>query len=133
VRADGAIMDDATPSSGGITLARAGTIIEVGIDYDVTIVTMPISSQFADGNILTNYKRVVRVVADMYQSLGVYVNGTLLADRTFGTSVLGATPDAFTGLRELHILGWSRLAQVTITQTDPQPFTLLGLVIEVEA
>jgi hypothetical protein len=133
VRADSAVMADATPSGGSITLARAGVIVEVGLDYDVTIKTMPITSQFGDGNILTNYKRVIRVVADMYQSLGVYVNGTLLPDRTFGTGILGSTPDAFTGIKEIHILGWTRLAQVTITQTDPQPFTLLGLVVEVEA
>ena len=133
VRADGAIMADATPSSGSITLARAGVAVEVGLDYDVTIKTMPITSTFGDGSILTNYKRVIRVVADMYESLGVYVNGTLLPDRQLGESVLDTTPTSFTGIKELYLTGWTRLAQVEITQTDPQPFTLLGLVVEVEA
>ena len=133
VRADGAIMADATPSSGSITLARAGVAVEVGLDYDVTIKTMPITSMFGDGSILTNYKRVIRVVADMYESLGVYVNGTLLPDRQLGEGVLDTTPASFTGIKELYLTGWTRLAQVEITQTDPQPFTLLGLVVEVEA
>ena len=133
VRADGAIMADATPSSGSITLARAGEEVEVGLDYDVTIKTMPITSMFGDGSILTNYKRVIRVVADMYESLGVYVNGTLLPDRQLGEDVLDTTPASFTGIKELYLTGWTRLAQVEITQTDPQPFTLLGLVVEVEA
>jgi len=133
VRADGAIMADATPSSGSITLARAGVAVEVGLDYDVTIKTMPITSMFGDGSILTNYKRVIRVVADMYESLGVYVNGTLLPDRQLGEDVLDTTPASFTGIKELYLTGWTRLAQVEITQTDPQPFTLLGLVVEVEA
>jgi len=133
VRADGAIMADATPSGGSITLARAGEEVEVGLDYDVTIKTMPITSMFGDGSILTNYKRVIRVVADMYESLGVYVNGTLLPDRQLGEGVLDTTPASFTGIKELYLTGWTRLAQVEITQTDPQPFTLLGLVVEVEA
>jgi len=133
VRADGAIMADATPSGGSITLARAGEEVEVGLDYDVTIKTMPITSMFGDGSILTNYKRVIRVVADMYESLGVYVNGTLLPDRQLGEDVLDTTPASFTGIKELYLTGWTRLAQVEITQTDPQPFTLLGLVVEVEA
>lgn len=133
VRADSAIMADATPSGGAITLARVGTTIEVGLDVNVTIKTMPITSQFGDGPILTSYKRVIRVVADMYQSLGVYVNGTLLPDRQFGESILDTTPASFTGIKELYLTGWDRLAQVEITQTDPQPMTLLGLVVEVEA
>ena len=133
VRADSAIMADATPSSGGITLTRTATSVEVGMDYDTTIKTMPLNMDFQDGPILTRHKRLVRVVADVYQSLGLYVNSTLVPDRAFGSSILGTTPAAFTGIKEMHILGWDRLAQVTITQQDPQPLTLLGLAIEVEA
>jgi hypothetical protein len=33
----------------------------------------------------------------------------------------------------MYLLGWTELAQVTITQTDPTPMTVLGLAIEVEA
>jgi hypothetical protein len=76
---------------------------------------------------------MVRVIVDTYATLGVYVNGTLLPDRTLGTSVLDDTPIGFTGIKEIYMTGWDRLAQVTITQTDPQPFTLLGLDVEVEA
>ena len=133
VRADSAIMADATPSSGSITLSRTATAVEVGLDFDVKIKTMPLNADFNDGPILTRYKRMVRVIVDTYATLGVYVNGTLLPDRTLGTSVLDDTPIGFTGIKEIYMTGWDRLAQVTITQTDPQPFTLLGLDVEVEA
>tara|TARA_Y100000310_G_scaffold86464_1_gene83350 strand:- start:11849 stop:13528 length:1680 start_codon:yes stop_codon:yes gene_type:complete len=133
VRADNSIMANATPSSGAITLSRTATTVEVGMDYDTTIKTMPLNMDFQDGPILTRHKRLVRVVADVYQSLGLYVNSTLVPDRLFGTSILGTTPTAFTGIKEMHLLGWDRLAQVTITQQDPQPLTLLGLAVEVEA
>ncbi len=133
VRADSSIMDNATPSGGAITLARNGTTVEVGLDYDITVKTMPLNSDFQNGPILTRYKRLVRVVTDLYQSLGVYVNDIYLADRDFGEDILDTTPPGFTGIKETHLLGWDRLAQITITQQDPQPFTLLGLAIEVEA
>lgn len=139
VRANGAIMDDAAPSGGSITLARAATAVEVGLDFDVTVKTMPITSNFENGSILTEKKRLIRIVADLYESLGVYVTTSatsstvLLPDRNLGESVLDDVPDPFTGIKEVFLNGWDRLAQVTITQTDPQPFTLLGLVVEVEA
>ena len=133
VRADSSIMDNATPSGGAITLARNGTTVEVGLDYDITVKTMPLNSDFQNGPILTRYKRLVRVVTDLYQSLGVYVNDIYLADRDFGEDILDTTPPGFTGIKETYLLGWDRLAQITITQQDPQPFTLLGLAIEVEA
>jgi len=133
VRADDALMDDATPSGGAITLARNGTTVEVGLDYDIIVKTMPLNSDFQNGPILTRYKRLVRVVTDLYQSLGVYVNDIYLADRGFGEDVLDDTPPGFTGIKETHLLGWDRLAQITITQQDPQPFTLLAIAIEVEA
>ena len=133
VRADDALMDDATPSGGAITLVRNGTTVEVGLDYDITVKTMPLNSDFQNGPILTRYKRLVRVVTDLYQSLGVYVNDVYLADRDFGEDILDTTPPGFTGIKETHLLGWDRLAQITITQQDPQPFTLLAVAIEVEA
>lgn len=139
VRADGSIMDDATPSSGSITLTRNGTVVEVGLDYDVTVTTMPVTSDFNNGSILTEKKRLIRIVGDFYQTLGVYVTTTgtssnvLVPERNLGEDVLDAAPSAYTGIKEVYLNGWDRLAQVTITQTDPQPFTLLGLLIEVEA
>lgn len=133
VRADSAVMANATPASGSITLSRTATTVEVGLDYDTTVKTMPMNMDFQDGPTLTRKKRVVRVIADLYQSLGVYVNGTYLADRSFGTGILDDTPAPFTGIKEKYLLGWDDLAQVTITQQDPVPMTILGLAVEVEA
>ena len=133
VRADSAVMANATPASGSITLSRTATTVEVGLDYDTTIKTMPINMDFQDGPTLVRKKRIVRVITDLYESLGVYVNGTPLADRSFGEGVLDSTPAPFTGIKEKYLLGWDELAQVTITQQDPVPMTILGLAIEVEA
>ena len=139
VRADSSVMSDATPSSGSITLDRNGTTVEVGLDFDLTITTMPVTSDFSNGSILTEKKRLIRIVADLYESLGVLVKTTAhtvnvtVPERKFGQDILDSDPSSFTGIKEVYLSGWDRLAQVTISQTDPQPFTLLGLVVEVEA
>jgi len=132
VRADGSVMANATPASGSITLARASEEVEVGLNYDASIKTMPVNQDFQDGPILTRKKRVVRVIASLYESLGVSVNGEYMVDRSFGMA-LGSHITPFTGVKEMHLLGWTDLAQVEITQVDPGPMTILGLGVEVEA
>ena len=132
IRADGEVRANLTPSSGAITLAETGTVVEVGLNYTTTIKTMPLNMDFDDGPTLTRKKRIVKVIPNVYQSSGISVNGDRLIDRNFGLS-LNSPPTAFTGLKEMYLLGWTDLAQVTITQTDPTPMTILGLAIEVEA
>ena len=132
IRADGEVRANLTPSSGAITLAETGTVVEVGLGFTTTIKTMPLNMDFDDGPTLTRKKRIVKVVPNVYQSLGISVNGDRFIDRNFGLS-LNSPPTAFTGLKEMYLLGWTDLAQVTITQTDPTPMTILGLAIEVEA
>jgi hypothetical protein len=132
VRADGSVMANAIPASGSITLARASEEVEVGLNYDATIKTMPVNQDFQDGPTLTRKKRVVRVIASLYESLGVSVNGEYMVDRSFGMA-LGSNITPFTGVKEMYLLGWTDLAQVSITQVDPGPMTILGLGVEVEA
>jgi hypothetical protein len=133
VKADGAILPNATPSSGSITLNRTASEVEVGLDFDTQITTMPLNVDFQDGPILTRKKRLVRVVLDLYESLGVFVNGQRIPDRQFGAGILNTQPQPYTGIVEIYLNGWDRLAQVTISQQDPLPMMVIGLAIEVEA
>lgn len=132
VRADGSVMEKVTPASGSVTLSRAAEDVEVGLNYDASIKTMPINQDFQDGPILTRKKRVVRVIGSFYESLGVSVNDEYMVDRSFGMA-LGSAVTPFTGIKEIYLLGWTDLAQVEITQVDPGPMTVLGLGVEVEA
>jgi 23S rRNA pseudoU1915 N3-methylase RlmH len=132
VRADSAIMADATPSSGSITLSRAATNIEVGLNYDVTIKTMPTALTLQSGPISTKKRRISRVSAQLHESSGLKINGKAVPNKSFGANVLGQAPESFTGIKSLPILGYSKTAQVTVTQTDPLPLTLLGLTVELQ-
>jgi len=133
VKADGAVMANATPTSGNITLSRSAAAVEVGLDYDTLVKTMPLNMDFANGPILMRKKRIIRVMLDVYESLGLHVDGTLLPDRALGVGILNNTPTPYTGLKDVYQMGWSELAQVEISQTDPVPMLLLGVSLEMEA
>jgi hypothetical protein len=132
VVADGVVMETVTPTNGTITLDRQACKVEVGLNFDVKIKTMPINQDFQDGPTLTRKKRIVRVTANVYETLGVRINGELLVDRNLGMPIGLAVPP-FTGTKVINLLGWSELAQIEITQTDPLPLTVLGIGLEVEA
>jgi len=132
VRADSAIMANATPSGGAITLSRAATNIEVGLNYDVTIKTMPTALALQSGPISTKKRRISRVSAQLHESSGLKINGKAVPNKSFGANVLGQAPESFTGIKSLPVLGYSKTAQVTVTQTDPLPLTLLGLTVELQ-
>lgn len=132
VRADSSVMDNATPSGGAITLSRAATNIEVGLNFDVTIKTMPAAVTLDAGPISVKKRRISRVSAQLHQSTGLKINGKAVPNKNLGANVLGQAPETFTGIKTLPILGYSKTAQVTVTQTDPLPLTLLGLTIELQ-
>ena len=132
VRADSSVMNNATPSSGAITLSRAATNIEVGLNFDVTIKTMPAAVTLQSGPISVKKRRISRVSAQLHESSGLKVNGKAVPNKNLGANVLGQAPESFTGIKTLPVLGYSKTAQVTVTQTDPLPLTLLGLTIELQ-
>ena len=132
VRADSSVMDNATPSGGSITLTRTAEDIEVGLNYNTEIKTMPSNITLDSGPISVKKRRISRVSAQLHESSGVKVNGKPLPARGFGVGILGKAPDEFTGIKTIPILGYSRTAQITVTQTDPVPLTLLGLTLELQ-
>jgi hypothetical protein len=125
-------MNNATPSSGAITLSRAATNIEVGLNFDVTIKTMPSAVTLQSGPISVKKRRISRVSAQLHESSGLKVNGKAVPNKNLGANVLGQAPESFTGIKTLPVLGYSKTAQVTVTQTDPLPLTLLGLTVELQ-
>lgn len=133
VRADGSVMTDKTPSGGQITLERASVDVEVGLNFDPTVKTMPLNVGFQDGPILVEKKRLVSATVDLYEAQGVKVNGTLIPSRQLGTGVLGTPPASLTGPRRVRLMGYDRRAQVTLSQSDPVPMVVRGLSLEVEA
>ena len=138
VIADNSIQDDATFIIDGVDLnhvdiTRDAFNLEVGLNYDVTVTTLPLNVDSAESGAIVNLrKRVNRVILNINESLGVYVMHNYLSDRKF-TVVLDEAPEPFTGVKEIYLFGYTdRLVEVTITQQNPLPFMLLNIDSEIE-
>ena len=135
VKIGGAMQPDAVVSSGAITLERtpSAEAIEVGLGFNPTIKTLPVNDNFADGPTLNRKKRIVRCTINKYESLGIIVNGEVIPDRQLDVDTLDAVPQPNSETEEIFLSGWSEKAQVTITQENPVPMTILALDLEVSA
>lgn len=137
VIADSSIMASALPISDGTDLnhfdiGRDAYHVEVGLDYTVTVETLPLNvATKGEGYMINLEKRVNRVILRLHESLGVIVQDTIMNDRKFIVT-LDKAPVPFTGIKEVRLLGYGRLVEVTISQDDPLPFTLLSIDSEVE-
>jgi len=133
VRVDNTVSLNKTPVNGIITLDAFGVDVEVGLEYRLEVRTMPVNIQFQSGPINTKMRRILKVSVQLYEASGVSINGQQLPVRSFGVGVLGSGLGSFTGIKTVPLLGYSKHTQVTLTQDDPMPMTLLGLTLEVQA
>lgn len=137
VVADSSIQASALPTSDGTDLnhfdiTREAYHIEVGLNYDVKVKTLPLNAGTQkDGSIINLRKRVNRVIIRLHESLGILVQDSIMNDRKFVVS-LDKVPVPFTGIKEIYLLGYGRLVDIEISQDDPLPFTLLSIDAEVE-
>jgi len=139
VIADGSILASETPFLDGgnykVTIDRAAvSSVEIGLNYEVEIQTMPINTQTqAEGYVVNQRKRVIKVDLNVYNTLGMYVDDKYIPDRQFGAGILDQAPEPFTGVREIYLLGFSRSTKVKISQVDPLEMNLLQIDTEMEA
>ena len=128
VVADDIVEADKTVSSGNITLDSVpSTYVEAGLPYSIEVITMPFETKLPSGNVQGQRRRIIEATPFLYQSQNLAINGWELPFRKFPVT-LGSGPVTFTGEKRITpILGYSRTSQLTITQTQPLFFTLLGI------
>ena len=112
-----------------ITFDRAATTdYQVGLDYTISVKTMPTEPVLASGSVQGVRKRIVQVDAIVNETKDLVINGKQISFRNFGPGVLGQAVQPFTGVKTAHgILGYSATGQITITQNVPLAMTVLGL------
>ena len=120
-----------TDGSGNVTLLDSVTSVEIGLAYTPVISTLAPEFQLADGVSVGQKRRIVRAVLDLFETLDVKAKGTKILIRNV-TSNFALQPDAVTARREVYLLGWGTEGSVTITQDEPLPFSLNGILLEVE-
>lgn len=128
VVADDIVEADKTVSSGNITLDSVpSTYVEAGLPYSIEVITMPFEPRLPSGNVQGQRRRVLEATPFLYQSQNLAINGWEIPFRKLPVT-LGSGPVTFTGeKRIMPLLGYSRTSQLTITQTQPLFFTMLGI------
>lgn len=122
-----------TVLDGQLTLPFAATNVEIGLSYNPTVTTLPFAAPNSDSPVsFYRDKSYSNVYVDLYNSFGVYVNGTLIPMEGFGTPISPLLPPPMpqTGFYKTNPQQ-SALEGITITQIDPYPFTLRSLGFEV--
>ena len=128
VISDGFVEEDQTADSAVTFVTQPTTSGEVGMPFDVEVKTMPVDLRIQTGTRIGFKKRIVEVNALIYKTQNLVINGNLVPIRTLGAGVLDTAVPEFTGTKVLHgILGYSNEGQITVTQSAPMKFTLLGL------
>ena len=120
-----------TDGTGNLTLNSAVDEVEIGINYTPTLTTLPPEFQLQDGISFGQKRRIVRAVLDLNETLDVKAKGTKVIIRRV-TSNFANPPDAITARKEIYFLGWSNDGTVTVTQDEPLPIGLNGIMLEVE-
>jgi hypothetical protein len=128
---DGAIENNQTVPVSPYTITfstPAATSYEVGLNYEVLIVTMPTEPRLRSGSVQGVKKRIIQIDALVYESQSMNINNVEIPFRNFGEDVLDKPIEDYTGIKTLGgLLGFSNTGQITVRQTVPLKMTLLGL------
>jgi len=122
--------DKIVASGGAVSIPRDSTAsYEVGLPISVEARTMPVELALRAGTRIGFKKRIVEVNAMVINTQHMNINGKNVAFRKFDTAgMLDSIIPDFTGIKVIHgILGYSTDARITVTQSLPLKFTLLGM------
>ena len=127
---DGVMQADVTAGASTITFATTtASSFEVGLDYTITVKTLPIEPGIQGYASLKGFKkRVLEVNAFLNETQNLTINSNTIPIRTLGTDNLDVGIPSFTGTKTLHgILGYSLTGQIEIGQSAPLKLHLLGM------
>lgn len=134
VLADGAVQPDRTVSpDGSIVLDRPASRVHAGLSYVSTVQPMRVEAGSARGTAQTKKKRITKVAARFYDTLG----GRIGPDENHLEPVyfrspstpMGRAAGAFTGDKIVNFpKGWDRDGVLTIVQDQPLPMSVLLIV-----
>jgi len=123
-------------SSGAITLTQATDSIQMGLNYQFEVETLPPELQVnGEGASVGEKRRIIKVSAVLDETLNLRISriqrSATLNIRQVNDD-LSLEPPKITGRQDFRLLGWDDEGIVNITQTVPLPVTLLGLNVEME-
>ena len=125
---DDIVDADATVSSGNVTAGGTPTTyLEAGLDYDVEVKTNAVELRLPSGSVASQQKRILEVTPNLFLTQNLTINGHTTPLQSTGLSGGGGVT-SFTGKKKISgLLGYSRDAQITISQNQPVFMTVLSL------
>ena len=117
-------------SSGNVTFTTPTSAADIGIDYTTDVQTLPIDSTIQSGQLTGFPRKIGKAIVELSTTYNIQVNSNdiLLLDGTNNPSL--GLPN-FTGKKEVYTLGYSLEPNLTISQSAPLPFRVLGITTEV--
>ena len=124
---DDAVYPNQTVSSGSVSISEGVTTAYIGLGYTTEIVTLPPEVPQRDGASFGKKKSWSRIILNLYQTVGISVNGNQLLLRS-GGDPMDSPPPLFTGQHDVTNLGWKESdSSLTIKQEQPLGMTLISL------
>lgn len=130
VKADGVYMGLFTVTGGEITIDRDAFEVEIGLPFTSTLSVLRPEIQAGDGTAQGNSSRVHETSVLLMETTGMKINGDEVAFREFGPDLLDMPPELFSGFKRAGLSGWVKGIDqpIVITQDEPYPFHVLGIV-----
>ena len=119
--------------SGGqvdVSAVKEVTNAYIGYQFDLELTTLPIDGQLPSGFMTGDPRHISMVTLDLVDALSVSVNGKDMVIRSV-TDDFSLAREKFNGRKEFRLLGYSRDATVTISQSVPFDLQVNGMSIEV--
>ena len=136
--ADGAVVPPQTVAGGMVAIDAPATRIHAGLAYDAAILTLPVEAGADEGTAQGRRKRIHRLVARLWRSLGLKA-GTdparldTLPFRSTGDAMDGPPPLLTGDMRIALRGGWNRQGRVLLAHDQPLPLTVLSLAMQLGA
>jgi hypothetical protein len=115
-------------TAGVVTLSDAVTDYEVGLVWQPEIVPMPMNIPLPSGNSIYFPKTIRKIYVDFFESKNIRVDGTLIPPFRIDDDTYNDPASVKTDFVQFETMsGWNPTAEITISQTEPLPMTLIGI------
>jgi hypothetical protein len=128
VVADGAVLNNVTPSGGSVTIDRnAEDYCEIGLWFAPIFTDLPVELP-GQSTLIGKRLNISEIVLRFHETVSCKINNKTVQFRQFGGDLLDVAPTPFSGIKRMQgWRGWTETGQVTITQDAPTPLTVLAL------
>jgi hypothetical protein len=131
---DGYVLEPRAVELGNVAMDEDLLLAEIGLPFAVRCATMPLNSDFGNGQTFLRKKRLVKARLYVHETGSITFNGKRYYDRRFDVDGFDAAPGVTSGMVEFNTTtNWiDGPLVIEFGQDTPGPFELLGMDLQVE-